>query len=64
MGKKAIAALLVGLALVSVHLAEAQQQAKVLRLGGLESVPHPVRPPRPSYSSESSVNLAMLRVRI
>jgi putative ABC transport system substrate-binding protein len=35
MGKKAIAALLVGLALVSVHLAEAQQQAKVAKIGWL-----------------------------
>ena len=39
---------------------------RYLRLGGSEPVPSPVRPFQPlgaSYSSESSVNSAMLRVR-
>ena len=35
MGKKAIVVLLVGLALASVHLAEAQQQAKMPKIGWL-----------------------------
>src|SRR5437870_11557976 len=36
MGKKAIIFLLVGLTLASVHLAEAQQTGKVLRIGFLD----------------------------
>jgi len=35
MGKKAIIILLVGLALAFVHVAEAQQQTKVAKIGGL-----------------------------
>ena len=40
MGMKAIVVLLVGFALASVHLAEAQQQAKLAKIGWLDSVPH------------------------
>jgi putative tryptophan/tyrosine transport system substrate-binding protein len=39
MGKKAIGVLLVGLALVSVHLAEAQQPTKIPRIGYLAVAP-------------------------
>ena len=35
MGRKAILVLLVGLAFVSVHRAEAQQQARVIKIGEL-----------------------------
>jgi putative ABC transport system substrate-binding protein len=39
MAKKSIVVLLVGLALVSVHLAEAQQPKKVPRIGYLQAPP-------------------------
>jgi hypothetical protein len=39
MGKKVIIVLVVGLALASVHLAEAQPQARFLRLAGSQHVP-------------------------
>ena len=37
MGKKTVVALLVGLVLASVHLAEAQQPAKIARIGYLSN---------------------------
>src|SRR5262245_2030768 len=61
MGNKAIVVLLVGLALAFVHVAEAQQQTKVAKIGGLSPVPR-LQPPS-SHSCVSCVNLVMSRAR-
>ena len=44
--------------------ADAQQQAKIPKIGWLELVPVPSQVGGLSHSSESSLNSAMLRVRI
>ena len=61
MGKKTIVVLLVGLALASVHLADAQQPAKVPKIGWLEA--RSALAPGAICSSDSFVNSAMSRVR-
>ena len=55
MKKAGVPSILVPVALLALGvIAEAQQPAKILRLGGF-LVPHPVSPRGTSYSSESSV---------
>ena len=64
MGKKTVVVLLVGLTLASVHLAEAQQQAKMPKIGLLYSWSPPLsQAPHGSFQAEVCANLVMLRAR-
>jgi hypothetical protein len=63
MCKKTLVVLLVGLALPSFRLAQAQQQVKIPKIGALRAQPASSPAPPTSYSSERSVSSAISRAR-
>jgi hypothetical protein len=63
MKRGAVPSILVAVVLLALGvIAEAQQQAKVPKIGLLEPVP-PLHPPGLSYSGKKSVSSAILRTR-